>query len=87
MTEATLLLVIIALCSLVGWMDFNNRKERKDLINRIVAKDTEELVNLELADKTKIEAKPEEEKQDLVPLAEMTNDEFDEHIVKGEENG
>ena len=87
MTEFVLLFVIVALSGLIGWVDFNNRKERKDLINRLIAKDNQELVNLELADKTKIEAKPEEEKEDLVPLTNMTNDEFDEHILKGEENG
>jgi hypothetical protein len=87
MIEIILLLVIAVLCGLVGWMDYNNRKERKDLLNMLVAKDNSELVNLTLADKTEIKAeKPREEKQDLVPLGEITDDEFDEHILD-KENG
>lgn len=74
-----LVLVIAILCILIGWMDYNNRKERKDLINAIKAKDAVELANLQLADKTEIKVKPEKE-PDLVELSNLSDDEFNKAI-------
>jgi predicted negative regulator of RcsB-dependent stress response len=61
MIETVLVIVIIAQGVLIGWLDYNNRKERKSMLNAILSKDTQDMVNLELADKTKIEASKEEQ--------------------------
>ena len=79
MTEAILFLVIVTLTSLIGWMDYNNRKERKSYLNALIAKNAEEAVSLELASNTKIEAKKEEQ-PDIVPLDSLSDEEFLETI-------
>lgn len=68
-----LVFVIAFLCGLVAYMDYNNRKERKALLNMIVAKDHSELVDLNLVDNS---PKQEEEKEDLVPLEDLSEEEF-----------
>lgn len=73
--------IIVALLGYIGYSDFNNRKERKDLINRLIAKDNQELVNLEFADKTKLENKVEEPKEDLVEVSDLDDKEYDEFVL------
>ena len=80
------ILIIVALLGYIGWSDFNNRKERKDLINRLIAKDNQELVNLELAEKTKIDNKVEEPKEDLVEMQDLEDEDFDKFVL-GKDNG
>ena len=87
MIEAILLLVIVALTTLIGWLEVANRKERKTLLNAILAKDNTEMVNLELADKTKIEAKPVEVADDLVDIGDLSEGEFNEHVLGKQNNG
>lgn len=73
--------VIALLLVYIGWSDYNNRKERKELINRIIAKDNQELVNLELADKTKIDNEVKEPKEDLIATEDLNDDEFDKFVL------
>lgn len=63
---------------LIGWQDYQNRKERKSLLNMLKSKDATDFANLELADKAKIEVKPEE--PDLVPLDELDEKEYEEKV-------
>lgn len=86
MIEIALVLIIAVLSGLIGWMDWNNRKERKNLLNAILAKDNQELVNLELADKTKLENRVEEPKEELVETADLDDEEFDKFVL-GKDNG
>ena len=81
MIEIILLFVIVALWGFIGFMDQGNRKERKSLLNALLSKTHEELINLELADKTKIEAKPKKEAEDLVPLESLSNDEYEKKVL------
>ncbi len=74
-----LTLVIITLCSLMGWMEYNNRKERKSLLNAILSKDTNDMVNLELADKTEIKAETPKN-HDLVAMDQTSDEDFDRAI-------
>ena len=82
MTEIVLVTVIAILSALLGWMDFNNRKERKSLLNALKAKDAAEMANLELADKTKIEVDKKNQGPDLVPVNELDDDEFIKRVIK-----
>ncbi len=75
MIEIVLLLVIFSLVGLIGFMDYNNRKERAKFLNALMSKNNQEFVNAELTDKTKIEIdKPVP--QDIVPLESVTDEEF-----------
>ena len=88
MIEVVLLLVIIALCALLGWFDWNNRKERKSLLNALQAKNALEFSQLEMTDKTKIEIKEpqaDEMNEDYVSMDQLTNDEFKKHVFSNEE--
>lgn len=84
MTEIILLLVIVVLSGLIGWMEYNNRKERKTMLNMIIAKDNQELTNLELVDKTKIENKIEEPKEDLVEVNDLDDKDYDRFVLNKE---
>lgn len=76
MIEITLSLVIVSLIGLIAWLDYNQRKERKSLLNAIMAKNTNDLVNLNLADKTEIKAKAGQQPDSgLVDYATISDDE------------
>lgn len=81
MIEIPLVLVIITLCVLLAFQDRESRKERKSLMNAIIAKSSEELANLELADKTNIDVKTPDVQDDglpsdAVPMSEINDDDF-----------
>lgn len=82
MIEITLTVVILGLLALLGWQDYGNRKERKSLLNALRSKDATDFANLELADKTKIKVDTAKEKDDLIPVSELNDDEFQKRIVK-----
>ena len=45
MIEAVLLIVILILCGLLGWKEREGRLERSKLINAILAKNAQDMVN------------------------------------------
>jgi hypothetical protein len=71
--------VITVLIALLGWEKYQNRKERAKMLNLIVAKDVPEAVNLEIADRTKIDVK-EDHEPDLIPESQMDDREFNRRI-------
>lgn len=82
MTEIILTLVIVALLFLIGWQDWNNRKERKAMLNALKAKDATELANLDIADKTKVKVdNVQPTRPDLTPVDELDDDEFKKYIT------
>lgn len=84
MIDLVLVLVIAFLICLLGFVEYQNRKERAKMLNLIVSKDNKEAVNLQLADQTKIEPaqETEAEKQlkDIKALDELSDDEYDKFI-------
>ena len=44
---------------MLGWEKYQNRLERAKLINAILGKNAQEIASMDLADKTKIDTKPE----------------------------
>lgn len=79
-----LIAVILILCLLIGWMEYNNRIERSKFINALIAKNSEEMVNMDLSDKTKVEVNVPKKQEDLIPLDSLSDEEFMEKVV-GEE--
>ena len=82
-----LVLVIIALLSYIGFSEWNNRKERKTMLNAILSAKSDEVVNrmtgLELTDKTEVKVN-NEPRPDYTELSDVSNEEFDE-LVTGKE--
>ena len=79
--EIVLLVVILILCGLLGWEKRENRLEHSKLINALLAKNAQEMVNLDLADKTQIKTQQAIEKPDLVPEGDLDQDTW-ERVIK-----
>ena len=67
-------IVIIALVVLIGWQEYNNRKERAKLLNAILGKTVQEIASLDLADKTVIKANTD--KPEITPFENMSEEDF-----------
>jgi hypothetical protein len=87
MIEIILAVIILALLGYLVWTTHEWKLERKTLINAILAKTPEQLRDLNLADKVVIQTAPPNAQSDLMPIAEMSEDEFDTHIKEQLENG
>ena len=74
------LFVIIALVALIGWQEWNNRKERAKLLNAILGKNVQEIASLDLADKTVIKANTD--KPEITPFENMSDEDFGKSIEK-----
>ena len=82
-TELLLLGVIAILCGLLGWKEHEARLERNKLINAILAKNAQEMVNLELTDKTEIKAQVPEKEPDFVPQENLELDDWEKVVTLG----
>jgi hypothetical protein len=72
-----LTLVIIVLCILIGWMEYNNRLERSKFLNALISKNIQDVINLELTDKTKpIDPKNQPRGDELVSMDDLDDEEF-----------
>lgn len=82
-----LVVVIFILCALIAWMDHQARKERKSMLNAILAKDNKELVSLELTDKTTVKADNSrtDDIPDLVRESELDDDTWEKLITEDKE--
>lgn len=81
MSEFILFLVIVCLLVFIGWREREIRSERSKFINALLAKNASEMASLEFVDKVK----PQDTQPTVDPListADMTDEEFDEHIEK-----
>ena len=76
--------IIIALISLIGWLEYQNRKERAKLFNAIMSKNNQEFKELELTDKTSIKVRPNNDLPDLIPTDQLTDEEWEKAEIKGE---
>ena len=78
--------IIVVLLIALGVQEYLNRRERKDLINRIIAKSLQDVKDLELAEKTKIKIAPESEPvpvpPELIPMEKVSDKKFFEGIKK-----
>ena len=81
MIETILLGVIVVLALLLAWKDWLYGKERTKFLNALIAKNATEVVNLEMAQKTK-PMQREEQNPDIVPIESLTDDEFEKVIQR-----
>jgi hypothetical protein len=82
MIEIILLLVILTLCGLIGWMEYQNRKERSKLFNAILSKNVNDFKDLEIADKTHIDIKPLKN-PDTIPMEGLTDEDWFQTEIEG----
>ena len=80
MIETVLLGVILILCGLLGWEKRETRLERNKLVNALLAKSPQDMVNLDLADKTTIKTEVPKEAEFSVP--DDLSDEDWEKVIK-----
>lgn len=81
-TEAVLAGVIFILCGLLGWKERENRLEKNKLINALLAKNAQDMVNLDLADKTQIKTQVEKE-SDLVSTDSLSQEDWEKAVLNG----
>lgn len=78
--------VIVVLAILLGFQEWQNRKERAKFINVLISKNAAELASLEFVDKVNPkDTKPIEDP--LVATADMSDDEFEKYIQEQLQNG
>jgi len=80
------ILVIVALLGYIGWKEYNSRKERDDLMDRIMAKDIDDLAKIKIVKRTKIKSEPEPE-PDLISVDNMDVDSKEFESVMKQDNG
>jgi len=80
------ILVIVALLGYIGWKEYNSRKERDDLMDRIMAKDIDDLAKIKIVKQTKIKSEPEPE-PDLISVDNMDVDSKEFESVMKQDNG
>ena len=86
MSEFILFLVIAVLCGLLGWVDYNNRKERQKLIQAIMSRSPQDFKDFELADKISFEApKTSDIPAEFQEVSELDDEDFEKHIIKGQQ--
>ena len=83
MIDIILSVVIVALCVLIGWQEYQNRKEKNHLINIIISKNTQEVRDLDIAGQTKIKVETKSLEPDFVAESELTDEEFSKAIKNG----
>lgn len=82
-TEIVLLGIILILCGLLGWKERESRLERNKFINALLAKNAQEMVNLDLADKTQIKAEVPKEESDFVAQENLSQEDWEKVVTNG----
>lgn len=78
MVEIILSIVIIILCGLLVWREYQNAKERGRFINAIIAKTPEQYRDLETVTEEVVEPKLP---ADLVPQEELDQDSWEKAVT------
>ena len=81
MVEIVLVGVIFGLLGLLGWKEWNDRKERSKFINAIISKNATEAASLDLADKTEIKVKPDNQESSYVPMENLSDEDFKKAVL------
>ena len=71
--EIILGLIILALLAFIGWKERETRLLNNKLINALLARNANEMANMDMADKVEIKIKPQQE-PDLIPTDSLPDD-------------
>ena len=82
-TDIILLGVILILCGLLGWKEREGRLERNKLINALLAKNANEMANLDLADKTQIKTEVPQRESDFIPPENLSQKDWEKVALNG----
>lgn len=82
MVEVILAIISLSILGYHAYYVHSVQKEKGKLINALISKNAEEMTNLELADKTKIEVGKPKEREDLVPVSELDDEEFKKLVLE-----
>ena len=73
----------VALLATFGWYVHESNKEKAKLVNALLSKSPQDMVNMTLADQTEIKPQVGPDKDpDLIPMDQLTDEEFDNHIAQ-----
>lgn len=78
MIEILLTIIILGLIGAFAFYVHESNKEKAKLVNALIAKEPQDLINMTLADQTTI--KPEVSQPDIMPFDQLGDEEFDQHI-------
>lgn len=79
--------ILIGLVAMHAFYVMETNKEKKSLINALIAKNPDDYRNLTLADKV-APIKPQDQKPpDMIPLDQLSEEDFDAHISDELANG
>ena len=81
MTESILVFVILAQSIFIAFLEWNNRKERKTMLNAILSQKSDEVINkmtsLELTDKTQVNINNTEAPPEYTEVSASSDELFD----------
>jgi Tfp pilus assembly protein PilE len=75
MIDVVLVVVILALIGYISFKEWLSAKERNKYLNAIIAKNSQELANLELVDKTEIKSTPLNDPE-FIPVDQASDNMF-----------
>ena len=81
-TDVVLTIVILLETLLVAYLEREHRLERAKLLNALLSKKPEDMVNMTLADQTKIEVPKVDNNptDDLIDINEASDEEFNRYV-------
>lgn len=80
MIDIVLSIVIGLMIGLMAYMMRLHKEEKVKLINALIAKTPQQAVDLTMADRLSVTVPKEEKPPDLVPLDQLSEEDFDRHI-------
>lgn len=81
-TEVLFTVIIFAILLAFGWYVRESNREKSKLINGILAKSSQDMVNMTLADQTEIKPEVNKLDPDLVSMDQLDDEGFDQHIQR-----
>lgn len=80
MIEFVLIAVILILCGYLGWEKREAHLERNKLVNALLAKNAQEMANLDLADKTQIKTQIPQKEPDFINPENLSQEDWERAI-------
>ena len=78
------IIVVIALTLLLAYEKWEHKRTIEKLTNALIAKNAQELKDLNVVDKLKINVHPTQPTEDLTALSDLSDKEFEDKILGGD---